>query len=112
MEPSRQELFFLAIRMQAGAIRRELPALGLGDRAAGVVLQALDLMEAQVRQWSIDGMVAPAQLQDLLGALMRLPQDLREVVAAGKADAISMEILAAFGVLPTWGAGPAGGAPS
>lgn len=100
MEASKQQVYFIAIRMQAGAIRRELPLIGLGDRARQTVLQAMDMVEAQLREWAFDGMVTLRQLQELLGALMRLPGELRAVREAGQEEALTLEVLHAFGVVP------------
>jgi len=100
MEASKQEVFFIAIRMQTGAIRRDLPLIGFSDRAQRIVLQALDLVEAQVREWSVDRMVTPQQLQEILGALMRMPGELRTVKEAGQEDALTLEVFQAVGLLP------------
>jgi hypothetical protein len=101
MEASKQQIYFMAIRMQTGAIRRELPLIGLGEAAARVVGEALDRVEGQVREWSVDGMVTPQQLQEILGALMRMPDELRMVKEAGKEDALTLEVFEAVGLLPT-----------
>lgn len=100
MEASKQEIYFIAIRMQTGAIRRELPLIGLCDQAGRTVLQAMDLVEAQVREWAADGMVTLQQLQELLGPLMRLPGELRVVKDAGQDEALTLEVLEVFGVVP------------
>jgi len=100
MEASKQEVFFIAIRMQTGSIRRELPLIGLGERATAVVLEVLDRVEGQVREWSIEGMVTPGQLQEVLAGLMRVTSDLREVKEAGKEDGLTLEMFEALGVLP------------
>jgi hypothetical protein len=100
MEASKQQVYFIAIRMQAGAVRRELPLIGLRERAREAVLEAMDLVEAQLREWSVDGMVTLQQLQELLGALMRLPGELRTVREAGQDEALTLEMLQAFGILP------------
>jgi hypothetical protein len=109
MEASKQQVYFIAIRMQAGAIRRELPMIGLGEHASRTVLEALELVEAQLRDWAAEGMVTVLQLQELLGALMRLPGELRTVKEAGRDDALSLEILQAFGILPAPDEGAGGG---
>jgi hypothetical protein len=107
MEASKQQIYFIAIRMQTGAIRRELPLIGLRDRASATVLHGLELVEAQVREWAADGMVTLRQLEELLGALMRLPTELRTVKEAGADEALTLEVLEAFGAVPP--RGPAGG---
>jgi hypothetical protein len=109
MEASKQQVYFIAIRMQAGAIRRELPMIGLGEHASQTVLEAMELVEAQLRDWAAEGMVTVLQLQELLGALMRLPGELRTVKEAGRDDTLSLEILQAFGILPAPGEGEGGG---
>jgi len=101
MEASKQEIYFIAIRMQAGTIRRELPLVGLCDGAREAVLQAVDLVEVQVREWKVDGMVTVQQLQELLAALMRLPGELRALKEAGRDEALTLEELRALGVVPT-----------
>lgn len=101
MEASKQQIYFMAIRMQTGAIRRELPLIGLGERAMQTVLQAMELVEARIREWSIDGMVTPQQLQEILGALMRMPEELRMVKEAGQEDSLTLEVFEAVGLLPT-----------
>jgi hypothetical protein len=100
MEASKQQVYFIAIRMQIGAIRRELPLIGLCEPASQIVIEAMDLVEAQLRDWAVEGMVTVPQLQELLGALMRLPGELRTVKEAGRDDALSLEVLQAFGILP------------
>ena len=105
MEASKQQIYFIAIRMQTGAIRRELPMIGLCDRARDTVLQSMDMLEEQVREWAADGMVTSLQLQEVLGALMRLPAELRTVKEAGRDDALTLEVLQTFGILPALDAG-------
>ncbi|HSM93729.1 MAG TPA: hypothetical protein VLT47_12655 [Anaeromyxobacteraceae bacterium] len=100
MDASKQEIYFIAFRMQVGAIRRELPMIGLCEPGRAVVLEALDLVEAQVREWAAEGMVTVPQLQESLGALMRLPDELRIVKEAGQDGHLSLEVLRAFGILP------------
>ena len=70
MAASKQEVYFIAIRMQVGAIRRELPVIGLCDQGRDTVLEALELVEAQVREWAAETMVTVQQLQEALAALM------------------------------------------
>jgi hypothetical protein len=108
MEASKREIYFIAIRMQTGAIRRELPLIGLGEQASATVLEAMELVEGQVREWAVEGMVTTQQLQDLLGALMRLPGELRTVKEAGQEGSLTLEVLEMFGVVPA--SGPVGGA--
>jgi len=100
MEASKQQVYFMAIRMQTGSIRRELPLIGLCDLALQTVNQAMDMVEAQVQEWAVDGMVTVQQLQELLGALMRLPGELRTVQEAGQDGALTLEVLLASGLLP------------
>lgn len=99
MEASKQQIYFIAIRMQTGAIRRELGLIGLCERARLTVLQAMDEVEAQVREWAVDGMVTPQQLQEFLGALMRLPGELRALKEAGQDETLTLEELQALGVI-------------
>jgi hypothetical protein len=112
MEASKQQVYFIAIRMQIGAIRRELPLVGLGERASATVVEAMDRLEAQVREWAVDGMVTVQQLQEHLGALMRLPGELRAVKEAGQEASLTLEVIELFGVLPPRGPAGTAGAPS
>lgn len=112
MPASKQEVYFIAIRMQVGAVRRELPLVGLGEEACGTVLEALDVVEAEVREWRASGLVAVAQLQELLGALMKLPAELRALQEGGEEARITPDWLAELGVIPTREPGPPPGAVS
>lgn len=106
MEASKQQVYFIAIRMQAGAIRRELPLIGLEDGAGQAVLEAMEIVEAQLREWAVDGMVTVQQLRELLAALMRLPLELRTAKEAGHEGALTVEGLLS-GLIPA----PPEGAP-
>ena len=112
MPASKQEVYFIAIRMQVGAARRELPLVGLGEEACSAVLDALDAVEAQVREWHASGLVAVAQLQELLGALMKLPAALRTLREGGEEARITAGWLEEVGVIPRREPGPPPGAAS
>jgi hypothetical protein len=98
MAASRQEVYFIAIRMQTGSIRRELGLIGLGERANRLALEVLEQVDAQVRQWGIDRLVAEAQLQELLGSLMKLPGNLRTLKEAGHEEALTLETFEEWGI--------------
>ena len=109
MPASKQEVYYIAIRMQVGAVRRELPLVGLGEEACCAVLDALDAVEAQLREWHASGLVAVAQLQELLGALMKLPGELRTLHEGGEEARIAAGWLEELGLLPARGDGPPSG---
>jgi hypothetical protein len=109
MAANRNDLHFLAIRMQVGAIRAQLPGLGLCEPAAQVVGEVLNRIDAQVREWQLDGMVVQAQLQELLVLLMRVPGDLRELKEAGKDGELTIEIFEALGIVAPRDPGPGPG---
>lgn len=112
MAASKQEVYFIAIRMQVGAVRRELPLVGLGEPASETVRVALEGVEAQLREWHASGLVAVAQLQELLGALMKLPAELRALQDGGEEARITPDWLAELGVIPAREPGPPPGAVS
>jgi hypothetical protein len=93
MVASKQEVYFIAIRMQLGSLRRDLGLIGLGDRASHVVLEELDRVEAQVREWRVSGLVAAEQLQRLLARLMALPGELRGLAEGGPDEEFTLDLL-------------------
>jgi hypothetical protein len=93
MSASRQEVYYIAIRMQTGAIRRDLRLIGLGERAGQHVLDALDRVDARVREWGVTGLVAAEQLQRLLARLMALPGELRTLKEAGPDEELTLDLL-------------------
>src|SRR5512145_2148596 len=99
MVASRQEIYFIAIRMQVGSVRRELGLIGLGDGARQIVVEALDRIEAQVRQWGVERLVVEAQLQELLASLMKLPAHLRTLKEAGQEGEITLERFEEWGLI-------------
>jgi len=112
MAASKQDVYFIAIRMQVGAVRRELPLVGLGEQASEAVLFALECVEAEVQEWHASGLVAVAQLQALLAALMKLPGELRRLQEAGEEGCVTPGWLEEFGVIPGREPGPPPGAAS
>lgn len=101
MVASRQQVYFIAIRMQSGNVRRELGLLGLGERASRVALEAMDGVDAQVRRWAVDGMVAEPQLRELLQALLQVPERLRTLKEAGREEEITLARFEEWGLLPS-----------
>jgi hypothetical protein len=93
MSASRQEVYYIAIRMQTGAIRRDLRLIGLGERSSCAVLEALDQVDVQVREWGVTGLVAAEQLQRLLARLMALPGELRALREAGHEEGLTLDLL-------------------
>jgi hypothetical protein len=111
MAASKQEVYYIAIRMQAGALRRDLRLIGLGERASHVVLEELDRVDARIREWRVSGMVAAEQLQRLLARLMALPGELRALNEAGPDEEFTLDLLDEEGAGDPGGAGDGSGMP-
>jgi hypothetical protein len=93
MVASKQEVYYIAIRMQVGSIRRDLGLIGLGEHASHVVLEELDRVDAQVREGRVSGLVAAEQLQRLLARLMALPSELRALSESGPDEELTLDLI-------------------